>query len=89
MPERNLTLILLANSDGLSAPFYDHWSVETSAFASTFLRLFVFEDGEGRTPPDPSWVAGQRPARSKGPEWILLAIPRLIASDLPSEIGAS
>jgi CubicO group peptidase (beta-lactamase class C family) len=60
VPERNLTLILLANSDGLSAPFYDDWRAETSAFASCFLRLFVFEDGSGRTPPDPSWVVGQQ-----------------------------
>ena len=59
MPERNLTFILLANSDGLSAPFYDHWDVETSAFASSFLRLFVFKDGNGQTPPDPSWAVGQ------------------------------
>jgi hypothetical protein len=33
--------------------------VETSAFASSFLRLFIFEDTKGRTPPDPSWVVGQ------------------------------
>ena len=31
--------------------------METSAFASCFLRLFVFQDGRGRTPPDPSWAA--------------------------------
>jgi CubicO group peptidase (beta-lactamase class C family) len=59
VPEKNLTLILLANSDGLSAPFFDdNWDVETSAFASCFLRLFVFEDGGGRIPPDPAWTAG-------------------------------
>jgi CubicO group peptidase (beta-lactamase class C family) len=57
VPQRNLTLILLANSDGLSAPFYDNWGVETSAFAGCFLRLFVFEDGGGRIPPDPAWSA--------------------------------
>ncbi len=61
VPEKNLTLILLANSDGLSAPFFhDNWDVETSAFASCFLRLFVFEDGGGRIPPDPTWAAGQQ-----------------------------
>jgi hypothetical protein len=48
----------LANSDGLSAPFYDNWRVETSVFASSFLRLFVFEADGGRTPPDPPWAAG-------------------------------
>jgi CubicO group peptidase (beta-lactamase class C family) len=60
VPERNLTLILLANSDGLSAPFYGDWRAESSAFASCFLRLFVFEDGSRRTPPDPSWAVGQQ-----------------------------
>jgi CubicO group peptidase (beta-lactamase class C family) len=60
VPERNLTLILLANTDGLSAPFYDHWGVETSAFANCFLRLFVFKDGKGQTPPDPAWAVGQK-----------------------------
>jgi CubicO group peptidase (beta-lactamase class C family) len=58
VPERNLTLILLANSDGLSAPFYDNWRVETSVFASCFLRLFVFDDGSGQAPPDPPWAVG-------------------------------
>ena len=57
VPEKNLTLILLANSDGLSAPFYDRWRVETSAFANCFIRLFVFDDGDGRIPPDPTWSA--------------------------------
>jgi CubicO group peptidase (beta-lactamase class C family) len=56
VPERNLTFILLANSDGLSAPFYDRWGVDTSAFACAFLRLFVFRDGNAQTPPDPSWA---------------------------------
>ena len=61
VPEKNLTLIVLANSDGLSAPFFhDNWDVETSAFASCFLRLFVFEDGRGRIPPDPTWAAGRQ-----------------------------
>jgi hypothetical protein len=59
LSERNLTFILLANSDGLSAPFYDHWDVETSAFASSFLRLFIFEGSNGKTPPDRSWAVGQ------------------------------
>jgi CubicO group peptidase (beta-lactamase class C family) len=59
VPERSLTFILLANSDGLSAPFFDHWGVETSPFACTFLRLFVFKDGDAQTPPDPPWAVGQ------------------------------
>jgi len=42
VPERHLTLILLANSDGLSAPFsLQDGDVTTSLFARTFLRLFI------------------------------------------------
>jgi CubicO group peptidase (beta-lactamase class C family) len=42
VPGRNLTLILLANSDGLSAPFPLHdGDVTSSLFARTFLRLFL------------------------------------------------
>ena len=43
----------------LEHPFYDHWDVETSAFASSFLRLFIFEGSNGKTPPDRSWAVGQ------------------------------
>ncbi len=42
VPSQRLTLILLANSDGLSAPFpLQNGDVTTSLFAKTFLRLFV------------------------------------------------
>ena len=42
VPSRRLTLILLANSDGLSAPFALHQGdVTSSLFARTFLRLFL------------------------------------------------
>jgi CubicO group peptidase (beta-lactamase class C family) len=42
LPERNLTLILLANSDGLSAPFpLGAGDVSVSLFARIFLRLFA------------------------------------------------
>jgi CubicO group peptidase (beta-lactamase class C family) len=42
VPARHLTLILLANSDGLSAPFsLDEGDVTSSLFARTFLRLFL------------------------------------------------
>lgn len=41
-PNRGLTYILLANSDGLSAPFaLESGDVTTSIFATLFLRLFV------------------------------------------------
>jgi CubicO group peptidase (beta-lactamase class C family) len=42
VPDRNLTLILLANSDGLSATFsLADGDVTRSLFATLFLRLFV------------------------------------------------
>jgi len=42
LPEKHLTLILLANSDGLSAPFSLHeGDINASLFAKAFLRLFV------------------------------------------------
>jgi CubicO group peptidase (beta-lactamase class C family) len=42
VPGRELTLVLLANSDGLSAPFQlERGDVTTSLFARLFLRLFV------------------------------------------------
>jgi CubicO group peptidase (beta-lactamase class C family) len=42
VPERRLTLILLANSDGLSAPYaLEEGDVTKSHFARTFLRLFI------------------------------------------------
>jgi CubicO group peptidase (beta-lactamase class C family) len=42
VPARRLTLILLANSDGLSAPFaLENGDVTTSLFARTFLRVFL------------------------------------------------
>ena len=42
VPGRRLTLILLANSDGLSSPFsLEKGDVTSSVFAKTFLRLFL------------------------------------------------
>jgi len=42
VPSSHLTLIMLANSDGLSAPFQlQDGDVNASLFARTFLRLFV------------------------------------------------
>ena len=42
VPGRNLTLILLANSDGLAAPYnLSDGNITTSLFAQTFLQLFV------------------------------------------------
>jgi CubicO group peptidase (beta-lactamase class C family) len=40
LPDRNLTLILLANSDGLSAPFsLENGDVTASQYAKLFLKL--------------------------------------------------
>ena len=44
VPEKNLSLILLANSEALSDPFYRTGGIETNAIACTFLRLFVFAE---------------------------------------------
>ena len=42
VPGRRLTLIMLANSDGLAAPFgLENGDVTTSIFARTFLKLFI------------------------------------------------
>jgi CubicO group peptidase (beta-lactamase class C family) len=60
VPERNVTLILLANSDGLSAPFSYPFGlgagdVTWSAFACAFMRLFVFEDLYKKALTSPDW----------------------------------
>jgi hypothetical protein len=42
VPNRDLTFILLANSDGLSAPFaLENGDVTSSAFAKLFLRMLA------------------------------------------------
>jgi hypothetical protein len=43
VPARNLTLILLANSDGLVGPPYNlgDGNLSSNLFASLFLKLFV------------------------------------------------
>ena len=43
VPQQNLTLILLANSNGVNAPFdMDKGNILVSPFAITFLKQFVF-----------------------------------------------
>ena len=56
IPDRGLTLIVLANSDALSSPFLRSGILHSSPFVATFLRLFVFEDQVRRTLPDPNWA---------------------------------
>lgn len=56
IPDRNLTLLLLANSDGLSTPFgLGAGNVLNSAFALTFLRIFIFEEQLRRRLSAPNW----------------------------------
>jgi hypothetical protein len=56
LPERKLALILLANSDGLSAPFFlGAGDVTRSPFAGSFLRIFEREASLGRALLDPRW----------------------------------
>jgi CubicO group peptidase (beta-lactamase class C family) len=61
VPEKNLSLIMLANSEALS----DHQfqvgdDITNNVFACTFLRLFVFEDVKGRHLSDPRWTQSTR-----------------------------
>jgi CubicO group peptidase (beta-lactamase class C family) len=56
VPEKKISFILLANSNGLSAPFsLGYGDVTESAFANSFLRIFIYEDALGRALPDPLW----------------------------------
>ena len=55
-PERRIALIVLANSDGLSAPFVlGAGDVTRSPLANSFLRIFLRETSLGRALPDPRW----------------------------------
>ena len=55
VPEKGLSLVLLANSDTLSSPFVRRGILQTSPFVACFLRLFVFEDRLGHALSDPKW----------------------------------
>ena len=55
IPDKGLSLVLLANSDALSSPFVRRGILQTSPFVASFLRLFVFEDRLGRALLDPNW----------------------------------
>jgi CubicO group peptidase (beta-lactamase class C family) len=64
VPEKNLTLILLANSDALSAPFAFNGVGEgdamVSPFVSAFIKAFVLEDVYGQSLPTPRWSLNPR-----------------------------
>jgi CubicO group peptidase (beta-lactamase class C family) len=58
-PEKNVSLVMLANSEALSDhQFQVGEDIITNVFACCFLRLFVFEDAQGRRLPDPGWSQG-------------------------------
>ena len=57
VPEKGLSLILLANSDALSAPFYRTGILTSSVFVASFLRIFISEDQAGQILQDPNWAA--------------------------------
>ena len=60
VPEENLTLIVLANSEELSRPYklgHKHSLILNSPVALTFYELFVFEPRHGMTVPDIDWAA--------------------------------
>ena len=61
VPEKNISLVMLANSEALvdhqyqiGEPTVD--DMVQNVFACNFLRLFVFEDAQGRRLPDPAWT---------------------------------
>ena len=56
LPEKGLSLILLANSDALSSPFYRSGILTSSPFVASFIRIFVSEAQAGHTLPDPNWA---------------------------------
>jgi hypothetical protein len=58
VPEKNISLILLANSDALSAPFVRGSVMKLSPLVTSLLRIFVVEEAGGHTLPDPNWAAG-------------------------------
>ena len=61
VPEKKVSLVLLANSEALVDHQYQIGQlmvddIVNNVFASSFLRLFVFEDMQRRQLPDPKWT---------------------------------
>jgi CubicO group peptidase (beta-lactamase class C family) len=78
VPRSNVSLILLANSDALSAPFrLGNGEVMQSPFANMFLRVFALEEIQGRSRADleeaerrsqrllTDWLAERRATKAK------------------------
>jgi CubicO group peptidase (beta-lactamase class C family) len=80
VPERNLTLIVLANSNGLSAPFgLGDGDVLASPFASAFLSRFISGAPAGA-------ASGARRSRSNGTSYIESRV-RIALSDWRARDG--
>lgn len=61
VPEKNVTLVMLANSEALIDHLYQRGEdITDNVFACNFLRLFVLEDVQGRRLPDPGWTQGTK-----------------------------
>lgn len=59
VPEKNVSLVMLANSEALADHQYQVGEdITNNVFACNFLRLFVFEDAQGRHLPDPRGKQG-------------------------------
>jgi hypothetical protein len=57
VPEKNLSLVMLANSEALSDhQFQVGEDITNNVFACNFLRLFVIEDVQGHRLGDPRWT---------------------------------
>jgi CubicO group peptidase (beta-lactamase class C family) len=65
VPEKRLALILLANSDALSSVFLRGGILHTSAFVTSFLRLFIFEEKLKVSLPDPHWGSDKKAFESE------------------------
>jgi CubicO group peptidase (beta-lactamase class C family) len=60
IPEKNLTFIVLANTDKLTTPFNSigHGDVSKSTLVLAFFRYFIFPDLYGRSLTDIDWSSG-------------------------------
>jgi CubicO group peptidase (beta-lactamase class C family) len=59
VPEKNVSLVMLANSEALADHQYQVGEdITNNVFACNFLRLFVFDDMQGSRLPDPRWKQG-------------------------------
>jgi CubicO group peptidase (beta-lactamase class C family) len=57
VPEKNISLIMLGNSEAVSDHQYKVGEdITNNVFASVFLRIFVSEDAHKRALPDPHWT---------------------------------